>query len=248
MSISQISVVMMAKNAEETIEESLESLKDFDEVVLYLNDSTDRTKEIAQHYKNVKIIMGTFIGFGKTKNEALKQSKHDWVLSLDSDEILNKTLISEIDRLNLQKYEVVYQLKRDNYFLGHRTQSSDVITRIFNTKYTNFNDNDVHEKVIIPKGAQVILLKTHFKHLNITNINQTLTKIIHYTDLGSKNKKICFFPTVIAKATFAFFKTYFLQGNLTKGWVGFALAVNSANKRYYKYIKQFINCQKEKNK
>lgn len=248
MSTSQISVVMMAKNAEETIEESLESLKDFDEVVLYLNDSTDSTKEIAQNYENVKIVMGAFIGFGKTKNEALKHCKHDWVLSLDSDEILNEILIEEIDSLNLKKCEVVYQLKRDNYFLGHRTQSYDVITRIFNKKYTKFNDNEVHEKVMIPKGSQVILLKTHFKHLNITNINQTLTKIIHYTDLGSKNRKICFFPTVIAKATFAFFKTYFLQGNITKGWVGFALAINSANKRYYKYIKQFINCQKEKNK
>ena len=63
---------------------------------------------------------------------------------------------------------------------------------------------------------------------------------------GSKNKKTCFFTVVIAKAMFAFLKTYIIQGNILRGWVGFALAVNSANKRYYKYIKQFINCQEEK--
>jgi len=75
-----------------------------------------------------------------------------------------------------------------------------------------------------------------------------LKKIIHYTDLGSEGKKTCFFSVVIAKSVFAFFKTYIIQGNFMKGWVGYALAVNSANKRHYKYLKQFIHCQEEKNK
>jgi hypothetical protein len=91
-------------------------------------------------------------------------------------------------------------------------------------------------------------LKYSFTHLYILNINQTLRKIIHYTDLGSEGKKTCYFSVVIAKTFFAFFKTYILQGNIIKGWVGYALAVNSANKRHYKYLKQFINCQEKKGK
>ena len=245
MSIKQISVVIIAKNAEGSIAESLDALYAFDEVLLYLNNSTDNTKSIAQKYENVRIVEGEFLGFGKTKNEAGKQSKHDWVLSLDSDEILNQHLIDEIDGLDLSDTTKLYRLKRDNYFLGHKTQSADLIVRIYNKYHTGFNDNAVHEKIIVPKDSQVVTLKNSFKHLNIVNINQTLTKIIHYTDLGSQNKKTCFFSVVIAKALFAFFKTYILQGNIIRGWVGFALAVNSANKRYYKYIKQYINCQEE---
>ena len=244
--IKQISVVIIAKNAEGTITESLDSLEAFDEVLLYLNNSTDNTMLIAKQYKNVNIVEGDFFGFGTTKNEAGRQSKHDWVLSLDSDEILNEKLIDEIGRLDLKDITKLYRLKRDNYFLGHQTQSSDLIVRIYNKNNTRFNDNAVHEKIIIPKESQVHTLKNSFKHLNIVNINQTLTKIIQYTDLGAKNKKTCFFIIVIAKATFAFFKTYIIQGNIFRGWVGFALAVNSANKRYYKYIKQYINCQEEK--
>jgi len=235
---------MMAKNAEETIGESLDALSDFDEVLLYLNDSTDRTKSIAQEYRNTRIVEGPFMGFGNTKNEAVSYSKNEWILSLDSDEILNHDLTCEIDNLDLKDNTIVYQLKRDNYFLGYQTQSSDLIVRMFNKHYTKFNDNPVHEKVIIPEESHVLTLSNHFVHLNITNINQTLTKIIKYTDLGSENKKTCSFLVVIAKATFAFLKTYFVQGNVLKGWVGFALAINSANKRYYKYLKQFINCQK----
>jgi len=244
--IKQISVVIIAKNAEGTIAESLDALNTFDEVLLYLNNSTDNTRSIAKRYENVRIVEGEFLGFGKTKNEAGIQSKHDWILSLDSDEILNDKLVDEIGQLDLDDITKLYRLKRDNYFLGHKTQSADLIVRVYNKKHTGFNDNAVHEKIIVPKTSQVHILKNSFKHLNIVNINQTLTKIIHYTDLGSKNKKTCFFTVVIAKAVFAFLKTYIIQGNIVRGWVGFALAVNSANKRYYKYIKQFINCQEEK--
>ena len=235
----------MAKNADDTIAQSLDALSAFDEVLLYFNNSTDSTKNIAQNYANVKIVEGEFLGFGKTKNAAASYSKHDWVLSLDSDEILNQKLIDEINQLDLNDINKLYQLKRDNYFLGHKTQSADLIVRMYNKKYTMFNDNAVHEKIVVPNNSQIETLKNSFKHLNITNINQTLTKIIQYTDLGSKNKKTCFFSVVILKSVFAFFKTYILQGNIIRGWVGFALAVNSANKRYYKYIKQFINCQEE---
>jgi len=244
--IRDISVVIIAKNAEDSIAEALDALNAFDEVLLYLNNSIDDTKTIAQKYENVRIVEGEFLGFGKTKNAAGKQSKYDWILSLDSDEVLNDKLIDEIGQLNLDDTTKLYRLKRDNYFLGHKTQSADHIVRIYNKRHTGFNDNAVHEKIIVPISSQVHTLKNSFKHLNIVNINQTLTKIIQYTDLGSKNKKTCFFTVVIAKAVFAFFKTYIVQGNIFRGWVGFALAVNSANKRYYKYIKQFINCQEEK--
>ena len=246
--ISHISVVIMAKNAEETIEASLNSLTLFDEVILYLNNSTDKTEEIAKNYANVKIVEGEFLGFGKTKNKAATYSKHDWILSLDSDEILNKNLLNEIAQADFSDIKKVYKLKRDNYFLGNETQNSNIIVRIYNKNYTKVDDSIVHEKIIVPKDAFVITLNNSFKHLYVLNINQTLKKIIHYTDLGSEGKKTCFFSVVIAKSVFAFFKTYIIQGNIMKGWVGYALAVNSANKRHYKYLKQFINCQEEKNK
>lgn len=238
----------MAKNAEETIGKTLDSLGEFSEVILYLNNSTDTTENIASSYHNVKIVKGEFMGFGATKNRASEYSSNGWILSLDSDEILNEHLVSEIKNLDTENIKKIYKLKRDNYFLGHQTQSQDTITRLYNKNFTHFNDNAVHEKILHPEGSILSTLKHSFVHLNITNINQTLTKIIHYTDLGAQNKKTCFFIIVIAKALFAFFKTYIIQGNIVKGWVGFALAINSANKRYYKYLKQYIYCQNEKTK
>ena len=242
MSISHISVVIMAKNAQETIALCLDALKSFDEVIVYLNSSKDNTEQIASSYSNVKVIEGVFEGFGPTKNKAASYSSNAWILSLDSDEILNQKLVSEIETLSLDK-DTLYQLKRDNYFLGHKTQSQDCITRIYNKEYTHFNDNAVHEKVIHPSDAKSVTLVHAFKHLNITNINQTLTKMIHYSDLGAEEKTTCFFLVVIAKSMFAFFKTYILEKEILSGWVGVSLAINAANRRYYKYLKQYINCK-----
>lgn len=241
--IDHISVVIMAKNAQDTLALSLDSLKVFNEVILYLNDSKDDTEAIAKKYPNVKIIKGGFIGFGETKNKAGEYAQNDWILSLDSDEILSPELIEEITAVDYNDFTTLFRLKRDNYFLGHKTQNSDYIVRIYNKKHTKFNDNKVHESVIVPPKGQIITLKNSFIHLNITDINQTLTKMIMYTDLGAKDKKTCYFIVVISKAFFAFFKTYIIKGNFLRGWVGFAVAINSANKRYYKYLKQFVNCK-----
>jgi glycosyltransferase involved in cell wall biosynthesis len=241
--IDHISVVIMAKNAQDTLALSLDSLKAFNEVILYLNDSTDETETIAKKYPNVKIIKGEFIGFGETKNKAGEYAENDWILSLDSDEILTPALIEEISAAEHNDINTLYRLKRDNYFLGHKTQNSDHIVRIYNKKHTKFNDNKVHENVMKTSNSHIITLKHSFVHLNITDINQTLSKMILYTDLGAKGKKTCYFTVVIIKAMFAFFKTYIIQGNFLRGWVGFAVAINSANKRYYKYLKQFIHCK-----
>jgi glycosyltransferase involved in cell wall biosynthesis len=73
--MNPISVVIIAKNAQETIVECLESLCRFDEVVLYLNNTTDKTVELASTFSNVKIIEGEFIGFGPTKNKAAQYAK-----------------------------------------------------------------------------------------------------------------------------------------------------------------------------
>jgi glycosyltransferase involved in cell wall biosynthesis len=237
-------VVIIAKNAQTTIKECLDSLVDFDEVIIYLNHSSDATEKIAREYKNTIVVKGEFKGFGPTKNQAATCAKNDWILSLDSDEILNQNLIDEIASLDFSDIKNLYVLKRENYFLGAKTVSKDYIVRLYNRKFTSFDSALVHEKVIIPKNANKIRLKYSFKHLNITNINQTLTKMIKYTDLGAKGKKRCLFIIVIAKAVFAFIQTYFLRFYILNGWRGFVIAVNNANRRFYKYLKQYINCQK----
>ena len=240
----------MAKDAQDTIVETLDSLTIFDEVILYLNDSSDDTKIIASGYKNVKVIDGEFIGFGPTKNNAASFSKNNWILSLDSDEVILPKLLDEISGLKLEDENEVFTIKRDNYFLDKQVKYSgwgkDLLTRLYNKNTHSFNQNMVHEFIELDENTKNTTLKSSFKHNAVTNINQFLQKIIKYSDLASNDKKTCSFFIVLLKAKFAFFKTYFLQLAFLDGWRGLVISISNFNGKFFRYTKRYINCKIKK--
>jgi glycosyltransferase involved in cell wall biosynthesis len=247
LSIDHISVVIIAKDAEQHIKNCLDSITDFSEVILYLNNSKDKTEEIAQNYNNVSIIQGEFTGFGTTKKRATLYAKNDWILSLDSDESIISNLLTELKTLKLNNKKEVFIIKRDNYFLGKEVKYSgwgkDKLTRLYNKSYHQFNQNLVHEFVELKDDTIKINLKNSFRHDAVQDVNQFLQKIIKYSDLGAENKKTCNFLTVLLKANFAFFKTYIIQLGFLDGWRGYVIAISDFNGRFYRYTKRYINCK-----
>lgn len=87
-----ISAVVLVKNNELTLEKTLKSLEFLDEVIVYDNGSTDNSINIAKSFKNVNLINGKFMGFGKTKNYAASFAKNEWILVIDSDEVVDDEL------------------------------------------------------------------------------------------------------------------------------------------------------------
>jgi len=245
--IENISVVIIAHNAAKTLPRTLESLRDFSEVIVYENNSTDETLAIAKGFNNVIAIEGEFLGFGKTKNKAASYAKNEWVFSLDSDEVIPKRLAQELEALLLQDPQEVFVIKRDNYLLGKEVKYSgwgkDFLVRLYNKEVYHFNDNDVHEFVELDAKAKRTILKNSFIHYAVSDINQFLEKIIRYSDLAAKNKKTCCFLVVVAKAHFAFIKTYFFQFGFLDGWRGFLIAVSNFTGKFFRYTKRFINCK-----
>lgn len=244
--INNITIVIIVSNGEKTIKESLDTLKDFKEIILYENNSTDNTIKIANSFSNVKIINGEFIGFGETKNSAISFSSNDWIFSLDSDEMITSNLIEELKTLDLKDKTKVFELKRDNYFLGKEIKYSgwgkDYLVRLFNRKYHKFNQNKVHEFIELKNDTKKIRLKNSFKHNAVQDVNQFLYKIAKYSELASKDKQTCSFILVLLKAKFAFIKTYFLQLGFLDGWRGLVIAIANFNGKFFRYTKRYINC------
>ena len=92
MSTRDIYPVLITRDAAATIERTLESLAAFPEVVVYDNGSTDDTIERCRRFANVRVVTGEFFGYGKTKNHAVSLARGDWVLSIDADEYVGKTI------------------------------------------------------------------------------------------------------------------------------------------------------------
>lgn len=121
MNLKQISAIIIVKNAKQTLLECLNSLKDFDEIILLNNESSDNTLNIANEFKkdfaNLHIYHSAFIGFGALKNLALSYAKNDWILSIDADEVLENECIKELKNLELQEDNII-ALSRKNLYKG----------------------------------------------------------------------------------------------------------------------------------
>jgi len=83
-----VSIVILTKNEELDIENCLASIRWCDDIHILDSGSTDDTVKIAQRF-TTNIVTHPFESFGKQRNYALEQiqTKYDWVLFLDADEV-----------------------------------------------------------------------------------------------------------------------------------------------------------------
>jgi glycosyltransferase involved in cell wall biosynthesis len=240
----KISVTMLTKNSQKYITEVLESLKVFDEVVILDNGSTDETITIAQKYQNVKVYQNEFIGFGPLKNMAIDYASNDWILSIDSDEIMSQNLIDEILKCELKK-DTIYSIKRDNCYNKKVIKccgwENDVVKRLFNRKATRFNTNYVHES-IIDNGLKHYTFSNTMLHYSFDSITSLIDKMQHYSTLYAKDhkgKKSSSPLKAFIRGSFAFFKYYILKRGFLNGYEGLAISISNANGVFYKYMKLY---------
>lgn len=240
-----ISAVIIVKNGERYLEKCLRSLSAFPEVLLFDSGSTDRTLEIARGFGNVKVEQGGFIGFGPTKNRAARLAKHDWILSIDADEVLTGELALEILGLD-HDADCVYRFARRSHYNGKFIRGCgwypDRILRVFNRTRTGFNDNLVHESLQVKDGMRVRDLKNEILHYPYDSAASLVDKLQHYSGLyaeqnqGKKNAS----PTkAVLHGTAAFLKGYFLRRGFVDGYEGFLIAFCQGLAAYFKYIKLY---------
>ena len=98
-----ISATILVKNAQDTLRECLDSLREFDEIILLDNGSSDETLTIAREfnatYGNLVIHTSEFIGFGALKNLAVSYARNEWIFSIDSDEVLESATLARLKEL-----------------------------------------------------------------------------------------------------------------------------------------------------
>lgn len=240
-----ISVVILAKNAAAHLHECLAALQPFAEIVLLDNESTDDTVAIARRFPNVVVIQHPFIGFGPLKNLAASHARHDWVLSVDSDEVLSAELVEEIQHLSLS-VDQVYAILRNNYYQDRLVDccgwQNDYVLRLYNrASGVCFNDRQVHESLQI--GTRKIRrLQGSMKHYAFNSIEGLLEKMQRYSTLYALDhvgKKSTSPLKALLSAGFAFFRNYILLGGIGRGYEGFLISACNANGVLYKYLKLY---------
>ncbi|NPA59728.1 MAG: glycosyltransferase family 2 protein [Epsilonproteobacteria bacterium] len=242
--ITNISAVVLSKNNESTIQKTLDALKLFDDVVVYDNGSIDNTLDIVKSFSNVTLIEGKFNGFGWTKNQASSFAKHNWILVVDSDEVVDKELYEELKHKELDAdtvYKVNFRAFYKEIEVKHCGWNNQKIKRLYNRTITHYNSNDVHEDIITNK-LKTELLKGNMLHYSYQSIEQFINKANNYSTLFAKNnigKKKSSPSKAFFNALYSFIKTYFFKQGFRDGYVGLIIAFSHMVTNFYKYMKLY---------
>jgi len=244
-----ISVTILTKNNEKYIRQVLDSTRSFDEVLLYDNGSKDKTLDIASEYAHVNIIKGPFLGFGPSHNRASDLAKNDWILSIDSDEVISKEMVTEIKNTSLDRKHV-YSFPRHNYYNGKFIKCCgwypDRQYRLYNRQTTKFTNAEVHEQIIV-SGFTHIQLKHPIIHYSYSSVSDFLNKMQNYSDLfakqycGKKKSSPC---KAVLHGFFAFLKCYIWKRGFIAGYEGLLISAYNAHTAFYKYMKLYEANQK----
>lgn len=238
-----ISVTLLTKNSQKYLSKVLQALAVFPEVVVLDSGSTDNTLETAKAFPNVSLHHSpTFDGFGPMHNKATNLARHDWILSIDSDEMVSAELGQEILAMKLDP-RCVYSISRHNYYNGKHIRwcgwYPDRQYRLYHRKQTCFTDAQVHEAVIT-QGMKIVPLQAPLFHYSYETTADFLTKMQQYSELFAsqhQGKKRSSLGKALLHGSFSFFKSYVLQRGFLGGREGFVISVYQGNTAFYKYLK-----------
>ena len=235
----KITAIIKTKNAEDTICETLESIKELDEIIIVDEHSTDDTIEIAKEYKT-KIIFADKNNLLQGLNQALEQATGDWIFIVEQDEIIPQRLLNEVLRYteSPKKNRFSISFAQQTFYLGKevKSQRKKNVLRLFKKEFCNFK-NDFSTDLILKKG-KIHKINSNFKIQNCCilkfekrEISRRMVEIIEKNRFISKNSKKN--SSIFLKPAFTFLNNYFLKGGIFDGTRGFIYAKES-------YIEELI--------
>jgi glycosyltransferase involved in cell wall biosynthesis len=239
-----ISVVIIAKNAASQIGECIDSVAFVDEVLVVDSGSEDETRAIAE-VRGCRVIEKDWLGFGRQKQFAVSEAKHDWVLCLDIDERVSNALkasIGAVFQAGAPKH-MAYRMPRKNRFLGrwlnHGEGYPDWSLRLFHRAHASWSNDDVHEAVITT--VEVGRLKGDLMHDSAEDVTNYLAKQNRYSSLhaqalytqGVRAGYLKLFLSPFAR----FVKFYFIRLGFLDGGPGFAHVAIGCFAAFAKYAK-----------
>ncbi|MBN1353023.1 glycosyltransferase family 2 protein [candidate division KSB1 bacterium] len=240
----KLSIILIAKNEEQNIEECLKSVEWADEKIVVVDSSTtDRTADLARNFTD-KVYEIDWLGFSGTKNFALEKATAAWILWIDADERVTEALRREIEQVISQKNTFDgYMLPRLANFLGrwirHCGWYPGYVMRLFKKGAARFNESLVHEGLDFEGDSGK--LAHPLLHYTDREIKHYFDKYNTYTSLAAddllRRNRTFKLRDLVFRPFFAFVKMYILRLGFLDGIQGFILSAFSASYVFTKYAK-----------
>ncbi len=230
-----ISALIVARDEAHQIAKVVDALRgQVAEIVVVDTGSRDATAQVAAA-AGARVLHIEWLGYGPTKNWAAQQVQHDWILSLDADEVPDQALLDAIRACSLT-HGKVYGMRRITNFCGHWVEHGawqrDIVWRLYHRAEARWDERPVHESLVPPSDTNIALAR-----------DVLAGRLMHdsYPDLASHDRKREPYLALSVESLYAAgehstfvkravaplwraFRGYVLQGGWRDGWAGREIA------------------------
>ncbi|MEN8253429.1 MAG: glycosyltransferase family 2 protein [Patescibacteria group bacterium] len=186
-----ISVIIITHRADKLFLDSLTSVQFAEEIIILDNNSNNNWSKLKKKF-NFTVInyFKTIKDFSQIRNNLIKKARYEWVLFVDSDEILEKKAAEKILKIINKKNIDAAFITRVDYFLGKKLNWGEMRKvqklRLAKKQQLKFWGT-VHE--IGNSPGNILRSNIIFNHYSHSSISSFLKKIIIYADIVSDYKK-----------------------------------------------------------
>jgi len=222
----------------------LESVRGFDEIIVCDMYSSDDTRNIAEEY-GAGIVMHEPCGIVEpARTFAIRQATLDWILVVDSDEVIPEELRNYLYRtIASENCPDALFLPRKNYFMKRfmRAAFPDYQLRLFKKNTFKGWPSTIHSRPEIegnirkaPKNESLAII-----HLEENKIADWISKINRYTDRETERRKHKrkSVAGMLFQPLYRFFFLYVIKAGFRDGKEGLIYALIQAGYKFFTYAK-----------
>ncbi len=233
----KISAIVKSQNSDKYLYETLESIKDLNEIILIDYNSSDDSVEIAKEYK-AKIIYRDKNDFSDL-DFIISNAQNDWVLVLNQNEIVPLNLLNQIANYieNPKKNKNVVSIGKKSFYLNKEIKflkekrNLRLFLKDFCTLEYDFSTKLKQKTKIHCINKNLKKKNEYILNFIDNNISRNIEEIIEQNKNLIKNSPKTR-ASIVLGPVLKFLKNYFIKGAIFDGKCGFLFCK-------LKYIKDF---------
>lgn len=237
-----ISVIIGTYNSAKYLRKAIDLVKDYDEVLIYDNGSSDETVRIAVE-AGCRVIdaVGDDTEGNSAHNHAIQQAKNEWILFLHPGELATPELKTALDDFLKDPGDTHgLFIPRRNFLMNKEDLNNypDFQLRFFRRGGTIWNDDEAQLPSVYGRTDR---LPSHNRKLALIHLPGSINESIghlerHCADADTHARKVPLMEILVTTMG-TFMKEYILKGKFRYGTIGYIDAVNTTMKEYFTLAK-----------
>lgn len=186
--MSQISVILTVFNNSTRVIPTLESIAWADEIIVVDMFSKDDTEAVCRNFSNVRFFQRLDYVHGNL-NFGMDQTNFDWVIKLDSDEVLNSELQTSIQQFVKNPAEDIVGcwFLSIQYMFGKPMRYGPGFGGaprrcMFRRGSVRYNVQSEHEDFEVQRPGRWVTLNGYYEHFTNATVREAITKYVYYAE------------------------------------------------------------------